>query len=101
MPGEMVPIVMFVVLGVVGTIVGFSFSPLGKGLARRLTGGKDTELEAEIENLKAELDALRAELDSRDARIGGQIEETSSRLDFAERLLAQSRSQGVLPPAQS
>jgi len=58
MPGEMVPIILFIVLGVVGLPVGLAYSPLGSALARRFSGGHDKALEEEVESLRAEVDAL-------------------------------------------
>jgi len=93
MPGELIPIILFIALGVVGV----AWSPIGQGIGRMMTGGKDPRLEGELEALRAEIETLRAEVEERDARLAGQIEEASGRLDFAERLLAQQQKQNVLP----
>ena len=83
---DLVPIVVFLVLG----FVGVSFSPMGRALARRISGearalegaGRDT---AEMEALHGDVADLRRELD-----------EVQNRLDFTERMLAQARDKGLL-----
>jgi hypothetical protein len=90
MPSEMIPIVLFLVMGMVGV----SFSPLGRALSRRL-GGADPGDVAEVEALRGEVAKLREEL--RDVR--GELAEATERLDFAERLLAQIRQKNALPGA--
>ena len=86
-PGELIPIVLFLVIGAVG----MTFSPLGRALARRVGGDKgehaDTATLAEVDALREEVQALRHEV--------GDLQE---RLDFAERLLAQAREKGQLGP---
>lgn len=93
MPRELIPIVLFMMSG----LVGIAFSPIGAAIARRI-GGHKTDPN-EIEELRGEVADLRAELEEMRGRVG-QVDELQGRLDFAERLLAQSRAQGVLPPAQ-
>jgi len=81
---DIVPIVVFAVLG----LVGVSFSPMARALARRIAGearqvpGADT---GEIEALQTDVAALHRELD-----------EVQHRLDFTERLLAQAKERGLL-----
>ena len=83
-PDVIVPVVLFGG----GALVGISFSPVGRAIARRL-GGRDAAAEgaalAEVEALREDLGAVKAEL--------GEVQE---RLDFAERLLAQVRGKGQL-----
>lgn len=83
-PGEMIPIVFFLVFGAVWV----SFSPIGKAIARRLGG--DTSGPgpgaAEVEALKEEVAVLHREMD-----------EVLNRLDFTERLLAQVKSRSLGP----
>jgi vacuolar-type H+-ATPase subunit I/STV1 len=76
------------------------YTPLGRALARRLGGGK--EASADLEDLRAEIADLRAELDETRARLGGTVEELHGRLDFAERMLAQSKDKekNALPGAR-
>jgi hypothetical protein len=81
---NVVPIVMFIMLG----LIPISFSPLGRALARRIAGEpgvRDAQDDAEIESLHGEVAELRRELD-----------EVQNRLDFAERLLAQAKERGLL-----
>lgn len=90
MPRELIPIVLFMMAG----LVGIAFSPIGAAIARRI-GGNRTD-PSELEELRSEIHDLRAELDEMRGRVG-QVDELQGRLDFAERLLAQARSQGALP----
>lgn len=78
---------MFTMMG----LVGLSFSPIGRALARRVAGGKD---DAEESAALAEVDALREEVQSLRKELG----DVQERLDFAERLLAQAREKGLLGP---
>jgi len=84
MPHDIVPIVVFLVLGLVGGV----YSPIGRAIARRISGeaprgrGADT---AEVDALNGDVSELRRELD-----------EVQNRLDFAERLLAQVKEKGLL-----
>ncbi len=71
-----------------GALVGISFSPIGRAIARRI-GGKEEAAESAV---LAEVDALREELSGVKAELG----EVQERLDFAERLLAQAREKGLL-----
>lgn len=71
-----------------GTVI-MLFGPLVRALARRLEGrGPSTELLADVEALQGRVDQLEA----------GQsrVAELEERLDFAERLLAQTRAPGRL-----
>ena len=71
-----------------GTVI-MLFGPLVRALARRLEGrGASTELVADVEALQGRVDQLEA----------GQsrVAELEERLDFAERLLAQTREPGRL-----
>ncbi len=86
-PEVIVPVVMFGG----GALVGISFSPIGRAIARRLGGGKDEAAEGQA---LAEVDALREELQG----LRGEVGELQERLDFAERLLAQAREKGQLGP---
>ncbi len=79
-PGAIVMIVLTVVAAL--TLV---LWPLARALGRRLEGkgGKDPALQRELEQVQqrlAEVDALH-----------GRVAELEERLDFTERLLAQSR----------
>ncbi len=85
-PEVIVPVVLFGG----GALVGISFSPIGRAIARRM-GGKDEAAEGQA---LAEVDALREELQG----LRGEVGELQERLDFAERLLAQAREKGQLGP---
>ena len=79
---EIVPIVVFAIIG----LLGVSFSPVGRAFARRIAGeSRPPGDEAEIEGLQGDIAQLRRELD-----------EVHNRLDFTERLLAQARERGLL-----
>lgn len=90
MPGELIPIVLFIVMGAVG----ISFSPIGRAMARRAGGAKD---DPDIEELKAEIAELRERLADAEARLGGELDELHNRVDFAERVIAQQQAKGALP----
>jgi len=83
---DIVPIVVFLVMGLVGGV----YSPIGRAIARRISGdvpqvpGGNT---AEIDALNVDVAELRRELD-----------EVQNRLDFAERFLAQAKEKGLLNP---
>lgn len=72
-----------------GALVGISFSPIGRAIARRM-GGKDEAAESQA---LAEVDALREEVQA----LRGELGEVHERLDFAERLLAQVRAKELGP----
>lgn len=78
----------FLVLGVAacaayGALV---VGPIGRGLAKKLLGPDETKDPAALEEIRATLHEVQAEL-----------AETHERLDFAERMLAQSRTPDQLP----
>ena len=65
----------------------------GRGLSdrRALGGGADPE---HVAQLAAEVEALRDEV----AGLRRQVDEQAERQDFTERVLAQARERGALPP---
>lgn len=67
-----------------GTLIGISFSPVGKAIADRIRGHK-----AETEPDPAVYEELE--------RMRGEMSELHERVDFTERLLAKSREQAQLP----
>jgi hypothetical protein len=70
------------ILGIVAWSAVRIFGPIGQALARRIGAGVAGEgMEQRVEALALELDQVKA-----------QLVETHERLDFAERLLAQTRS---------
>ncbi len=60
-------------------------------------GDTDPGTRDAVAGLTAEVDALRDEV----AGLRRELEEAQNRIDFAERLLAQGRQQGKLPPGGS
>lgn len=81
-PGDLAPVFMVTMLTVVTGVVLIFRGPLGKALARRLEGsvGSSPEVEARIEDLEhrvAEGERERVEL--------------AERVEFAERMLLQSK----------
>lgn len=89
MPGEFIPITFFLMAG----LVGFSFTPIGRAFARRMGG----ESHADVKSLQEEVDLLRQDLADTRAELLRQLEDTQSRLDFAERMLAEARQKPALP----
>ncbi len=67
-------------------LIAFSFTRLGKAVAKRLEGGVDNETAIRLARLEAEQDRLQQEL-----------AEAHDRLDFAERVIARERSRVDLP----
>ena len=68
-----------------------AFSPIGKAVAARIRGQATGDAE-EIRGALAEhRDSLQAELDG----VRHELGELSERMDFAERLLAQTREQAL------
>ena len=78
---------------VVGGIVLIAYSPIFRALGNRIMHGRTLAPgtppvvdDERVDQLSGEVAALRRELDA-----------THERLDFAERMLAQSRERGALP----
>jgi len=85
-PGD---VLAFTVLMVTLGSVGVAFSPIGRAIAERLRGkSRERTLDS------GELEAIRDELYA----VHRQVDELAERQDFAERLLAQVREKGLLPP---
>jgi len=79
--------ILIPVLGIFFTgVTIFSYTPLGRALARHLTGASP-ELESRVDALERDLEGTRQEL-----------AEAHERLDFAERALSQAREERRLPP---
>lgn len=92
-PEILIPIFFFLVTGAFG----FSFTPIGRAIARRLGGGgPDGEATRELRALQTEVDEMRAEMESMRERLG-EVDELHSRLDFAERMLAAAKDKTALP----
>lgn len=75
-----------IVMGFTG-LIAFSYTPLGRALARRLGGqAANPELDERVAQLETDLEAVRHEL-----------ADSHERIDFTERALAQVRDQRQLP----
>ena len=87
-PGDaIVGVFAFTAVAIVG-------GTLAKGIAARIARGGGGQ---EVDSLRDEVDHLRAELDGMRAQLG-HLDELEGRVDFAERMLAQVREKGALPP---
>jgi hypothetical protein len=75
--------------------VGYLLIAVANVLARRLEGGRSTELA----QLESEMADLRARLDDADAA-RHRIAELEERLDFAERMLTQQRDAQRIGPGE-
>ena len=92
MPVEYVvrDVIGYLITGAV--ILGVCFSPIARAIGHRLMHGKESRLpegvdDPRVDDLSGEMAALREQMDA-----------TQDRLDFTERLLAQAREGGQLPP---
>ena len=84
---ELIPIVLFVMIGLVLILRG----PFGKALGERIAGRGDGGASPQ------ELDALRGDVRALMEDVQIRLTEMEERLDFAERLLAQQRHREGLP----
>ena len=78
----LVPVIMFFFTG----LIAFSFTRLGKAVAKRIEGGADGELAERLARLEADHDRLQ-----RDLAVA------HDRLDYAERVIARDSSRAHLP----
>jgi hypothetical protein len=77
------PAAVMITIAVMGTLL-LLLWPLIRAFARRLEGGaRSNELQAEVETLRSRVQQLEEGQ--------GRLAELEERLDFAERMLAQSR----------
>jgi hypothetical protein len=67
-------------------LIAFSFTRLGKAVAKRIEGGMDDATSERLARLEAEQDRLQREL-----------ADAHDRLDFAERAIAREKSRSQLP----
>ena len=67
-------------------LIAFSFTRLGKAVAKRIEGGGDSVMAERLSRLEIEQDRLRSEL-----------AEAHERLDYAERVIARESSRAQLP----
>jgi hypothetical protein len=86
---------LFTTLMIGASVVLLAYSPLprslGQALAHRLMHGKAPREPERVTDPR--LDDMADEM----AMLRRQLEETQGRLDFAERMLSQAKSQAVLP----
>jgi hypothetical protein len=68
---------------------------LARAVAKRIAGGAAGS--KEVEALRDEVAQLRGEVDELHGRVA-TVDEIQNRLDFTERLLAQTRERGLLAP---
>lgn len=73
-------------------LVGFTFSPIGRAIARRLAGDSP-----EVKALADEVESLRQELADVRTELLQQVDDAHNRLEFAERMLAQAKAPPALP----
>ena len=87
------PAAVIMVLAILGTALLIMW-PLVRALARRLEGGASKELLLELDGLRGRVQ----QIEEGQARLG----ELEERLDFAERMLAQSREPSTMrsPPTR-
>lgn len=67
-------------------LIAFSFTRLGKAVAKRIEGGGDSVMAERLSRLEIEQDRLRSEL-----------ADAHERLDYAERVIARESSRAQLP----
>ena len=67
-------------------LIAFSFTRLGKAVAKRIEGGMDDVTSERLARLEADQDRLQREL-----------ADAHERLDFAERAIAREKSRSQLP----
>ncbi len=88
-PGDLAPVVVSSIFLIAFASVLILRGPLGRALARRIEGGSAAAGEPALLATVAELEARMAELEQQ----AGRVHELEERLDFAERLLAQGRTE--------
>ena len=80
-----------------GTAVALGFSPVGRAFADRIRG---KHASPDVDELRAELTEHRDTLTEELQHVRREVAELAERLDFAERLLAQSREAQRLGPGR-
>lgn len=78
----MIPVIVMFFTG----LIAFSFTRLGKAVAKRIEGGSDSELAARVAQLEADQD-----------RMARELADAHDRIDFAERALAREKIRANLP----
>jgi hypothetical protein len=77
-----------------GTAFLLAISPIGKAIAARIQGGGTAAPDEVVQRIEASQQAVLEELDD----LRHDLVEMQERMDFAERMLAQQRQAGALPP---
>ena len=77
-----------------GTAFLLAISPIGKAIAARIQGGGAGVSDDVVQRLETSQQAVLEELDL----LRHDVVEMQERMDFAERMLAQQRQSGALPP---
>lgn len=80
-----------------GTAVALGFSPVGRAFADRIRG---RQAAPDVDELRAELTEQREVVNEELQHVRHEVAELAERLDFAERLLAQSREAQRLGPGR-
>ena len=80
---SLIPILAIILVAGPVSALGFSYTPLGRAIVKRLGGTKNAS-DDRLPELQDEVERLQERIGNQDAR----IEELHDRLDFAERLLA-------------
>ncbi len=89
---SLIPIIgMILVVGPLSAL-GFSYTPLGRAIVKRLSGTANTSDDRTLE-LQDEIERLQERMGDQDAR----FEELHDRLDFAERLLSRGSAEVEKP----
>ncbi len=81
-----------------GTAVALGFSPVGRAFADRIRGKHGTP---DVDELRTELTEQREAMAEDLQHVRQEVAELAERLDFAERLLAQSRDAQRLGPGRN
>ena len=81
-----VPVVMFIMIGLAVILRGPIGQAMADGIRARSGSDADPRLREELEHLRLEVDELR-----------GQLSDAQERIDFAERLLARRDEPAPLP----
>lgn len=87
----------FLASGAVGITLMVALKPVFAALAARIGG--EARLPAELEERLAALESRSPVTGETDA-VYHRLEELEERLEFTERLLAQARTEGALPPGE-
>lgn len=80
-----------------GTAVALGFSPVGRAFADRIRG---KQASPDVDELRADLTEQRDVVNEELQHVRNEVAELAERLDFAERLLAQSREAQRLGPGR-